>query len=254
MSQLIDFVEAPGRFMEPTQGAFVVKTPRFVAVGGADGVWASVQGVRLRDGEAPDAVAEVRELLANGTHVASWWLSEHATPADVEEQLLDAGLDLVADDYLLDGLLLTTPPPAGPAAVEVRRAATAEEWATLRELQDGIFDNPSERRATREQLLAEFPKTSSVLFGAWLDGQLVGAAGATPTTRGMLLWGGSVREDARGRGCYRALVRARWDDAVRRGTPALTVGANDRSGPALRKLGFEKVLQFRRLEDVLSVS
>ncbi|HEY3551639.1 MAG TPA: GNAT family N-acetyltransferase [Gaiellaceae bacterium] len=255
MSQLIDFVEAPGRFMEPTQGAFVVKTPRFVVVGGADGVWASVQGVRLRDGEAPDAVAPVRELLATpGTRVVSWWLSERATPEDVEEQLLDAGLQLLADDYLLDGLLTTTPPPEGPADVEVRMAASAEQWAEIRELMDGVFDNPPERRPTREQMLAEFAKTSAVLFGAWLDGELVGAAGATPTTRGMLLWGGSVREDARGRGCYRALVRARWDDAVRRGTPALTVGANDRSGPALRKLGFEKVLQFRRLEDVLSVS
>jgi GNAT superfamily N-acetyltransferase len=63
-----------------------------------------------------------------------------------------------------------------------------------------------------------------------------------------------VREDARGRGCYRALVRARWDEAVRRGTPAVTVTANDKSGPVLHKLGFEKVLELRRLEDVLSVA
>jgi GNAT superfamily N-acetyltransferase len=68
----------------------------------------------------------------------------------------------------------------------------------------------------------------------------------------MLLWGGAVRADARGRGCYRALVRARWDEAARRGTPALTVSANDKSGPALRRLGFEAVLEFRRLEDVTS--
>jgi GNAT superfamily N-acetyltransferase len=255
VSDLAEFVEAPGRFMEPSEGAFVVKTPRLVVVAGADGVWASVQGIRLHDGEAPDAVAEVRALLAPaGTRVVSWWLSERATPANVEEQLLAAGLQLVADDYLLDGLLLTASPPAGPADVEVHRAAGAEEWAALRELQDSVFDNPPERRPTREQLLAEFPRTSAVLFGAWLDGELVGAGAASPSSRGMLLWGGSVREDARGRGCYRALVRARWDEAVRRGTPALTVSANDQSGPALRKLGFEKVLGFRRIEDVLSTS
>ena len=253
MSDLSDFVEAPGRFMEPTAGALVVKTPRFVVVAGADGVWASVQGIRLRDGETADAVAEVRELLAPlGTRVGSWWLSERATPADVEEQLLDAGLQLLADDYLLDGLLATTPPPAGPPEVEVRMATTAEEWATIRELQDGVFDNPPERRSTREQLLAEFGRSDAALFGAWLEGELVGAGAATPSSRGMLLWGGSVREEARGRGCYRALVRARWDEAVRRGTPALTVSANDQSGPALHRLGFEKVLEFRRLEDVLS--
>src|SRR5215467_2265532 len=238
--------------MEPSDGVLIVKTPRFVLVGGTDGVWASVQRIRLGDGEAADAIAEVRELLPPaGARVVSWWLSELATPGDVEEQLLDAGLQLVADDYLLDALLATSPPPAGPPDVEVRRATSAEEWATVRELQDGIFDNPPERRPTREQLLAEFGNSSTALFGAWLDGDLVGAAGATPSSRGMLLWGGSVREDARGRGCYRALVRARWDDAVRRGTPALTVSANDQSSPALRKLGFDKVLQFRRIEDVL---
>jgi hypothetical protein len=33
VSDLTDFVEAPGRFMEPSEGAFVVKTPRFVALG-----------------------------------------------------------------------------------------------------------------------------------------------------------------------------------------------------------------------------
>lgn len=241
--------------MESTPGALVVQTPRFVVVAGADGVWASVQGVRLHDGEAPDAVAEVREILAPvGTRVVSWWLSDRATPEDVEEQLLDAGLQLLADDYLLDGLLTTTPPPPGPPDVEVRPAATAEEWAVLRELQDSIFDNPPERRPKREQLLGEFGRTNAMLFGAWLDGELVGAGAATPSSRGMLLWGGSVRDDARGRGCYRALVRARWDDAVQRGTPALTVSANNQSGPALRKLGFERVLRFRRLESVRSGS
>jgi GNAT superfamily N-acetyltransferase len=254
-SELVDFVEAPGRFMEPTAGALVAKTPRFVVVGGTDGVWASVQGIRLRDGEAAEAVARVRELLPpSGTRVVSWWLSERATPSDVEEQLLAAGLEVVADDYRLGGLLARTPPPAGPPEVETRLATTAEEWAAIRELQDSVFDNPPERRPTREQLLAEFPTTNAALFGAWLDGELVGAGAASPSSRGMLLWGGSVRADARGRGCYRALVRARWDDADRRGTPALTVSANDKSGPVLSRLGFEKVLEFRRLEDVLSTS
>jgi RimJ/RimL family protein N-acetyltransferase len=248
----VDFVESPGRFMEPSAGAVVIKTPRFVLLAGADGVWASVQGIRLQDGQAPDAIAEVRELLGPGTRVVSWWLSDRSTPANVEEQLLDSGLELLADDYLLDGLLTTTPPPQGPADVEVRMATTAEEWADVRELQDDIFDNPPDRRPTREQMLMEFTKSSAVLFGAWLDGELVGSAGATPTSRGMLLWGGSVREDARGRGCYRALTRARWDEAVRRRTPALTVSANEKSGPVLRKLGFEKVLEFRRIEDILS--
>ncbi|HEY7421157.1 MAG TPA: GNAT family N-acetyltransferase [Gaiellaceae bacterium] len=239
--------------MEPNPGTIVVKKPRYVLSAGADGVWASVQAVRLRDGEAQDAVAGVRELFApTGGRVVGWWLTDRATPDDVEEQLLAAGLEVVADDYRLDGLLATTPPPAGPPEIEVRPATTTEEWAAFRELQDSVFDNPPERRPTRAQLLAEFPKTSAVLFGAFLDGELAGTGAATPSSQGMLLWGGAVRADARSRGCYRALVRARWDEAVRRGTPALTVSANSQSGPVLRRLGFERVLEFRRLEDVTS--
>ena len=111
--------------MEPSAGTLVVKTPRFVVVAGADGVWA-LQGIRLRDGEAPGAVAEVRRLLPQaGTRVVSWWLSDRATPADVEEQLLDAGLELLADDYLLDGLLATTPPPKAACS-----SGAARWWRT----------------------------------------------------------------------------------------------------------------------------
>lgn len=241
--------------MEPSAGAIVVKTPRFVLIAGADGVWASVQQVRIEDGEAPDVIAEVRELLApTGGRVVGWWLTDRATPDDVEAQLLAAGLEIVADDYRLDGLLAMEPPPPGPPEIDVRAAATAEEWAEFRTLQDSVFDNPPERRATPAQLLAEFPTTHAALFGAFVDGELVGTGAASPSSQGMLLWGGSVRADARGRGCYRALVRARWDEAVRRGTPALTVSANDKSGPVLRRLGFESVLEFRRLEDVTSSS
>ena len=54
------------------------------------------------------------------------------------------------------------------------------------------------------------------------------------------------RHWARGRGAYRAVVRARWDAAVARGTPALAVGAGPMSRPILERLGFEQVLQFRR--------
>jgi hypothetical protein len=252
-AELVDFVEAPGWFMEPTAGSLVHTTPRFVVVADTDGIWASVAGIRLRDGEAATAIAEVRSVLARvNSRVVSWWLSSRSTPPAVEEQLLEAGLKIVPRDYRLDGMLATAPPPPGPADVEVRRATTAEEWATVRFFQDSLFDNPPDRRPSLEALAAEFERTNGVLFGAWLDGELVAAAGATPSSRGMLIWGGSTKPEARGRGCYRALVRARWDEAVRRGTPALTVCANDRSSPILAKAGFERVLEFHRLEDVLS--
>jgi hypothetical protein len=60
-----------------------------------------------------------------------------------------------------------------------------------------------------------------------------------------------VLERARGRGAYRALVRARWDDAAERGTPALIVHAGRMSRPILERLGFQAVAEIDVLEDAL---
>jgi hypothetical protein len=44
-------------------------------------------------------------------------------------------------------------------------------------------------------------------------------------------------------------VRARWDAAVERGKPALTVGAGPMSAPILERLGFEHVGRIDTLID-----
>jgi len=49
-----------------------------------------------------------------------------------------------------------------------------------------------------------------------------------------------------------ALVRV--GEGVERGTPALAVGAGSMSRPILERLGFEQVLQFRRLELLLTTA
>jgi hypothetical protein len=250
---LLDFVEAPGRFLDATPATTVIGTPRFVVVADADGQWASVEGIRLGDDEAAAAVAEVRRLLEPlQSRLTTWRLSDRSTPAGVYAQLVAAGLRPVAHDPELDGFLATSPPPDGPPEIEVRRIEGLEEWVAARQLQQGVFQRGPERNSTREQLAVDHERSDSVLFGAWLDGELVAAAAAVPTRRGLLLWGGATKPEARGRGCYRALVRARWDEAVRRGTPAITVHANEQSGPILRRLGFERVIGLRRLEDVRS--
>jgi hypothetical protein len=44
---------------------------------------------------------------------------------------------------------------------------------------------------------------------------------------------------------YRALLVARWEAAVARGTPALTVQADRMSKPIVERLGFREVGQVR---------
>src|SRR2546428_212566 len=68
---------------------------------------------------------------------------------------------------------------------------------------------------------------------------------------GVALMGGAVLPEARGRGVYRALVRARWDHAVARGTPLLVVQAGPMSAPVLDGLGFQRHGEIRLYADRL---
>jgi N-acetylglutamate synthase-like GNAT family acetyltransferase len=87
-------------------------------------------------------------------------------------------------------------------------------------------------------------------FIAYLDARPAGCAALVTSNRGVLLMGGSVAPWARGRGVYRALVRARWDFAVERGLPALVTHANPKTSyPILRRLGFKEVCELHRLQD-----
>jgi hypothetical protein len=60
-----------------------------------------------------------------------------------------------------------------------------------------------------------------------------------------------VLQESRGRGAYRALVRARWDDAVARGTPLAVTDAGSQSRPILARLGFREICTIRALIDPL---
>jgi GNAT superfamily N-acetyltransferase len=194
-------------------------------------------------------------MRVTGGTAASWWLSEHSTPADVEAQLFARGLFAVEGDYLIDGLLLTSPPPPFPPAIDVHVVRDAEEFVAVSGAQDDAFDTPASERRDEEALVDEWElerhSDAVALFGAWVDGRVAGGGRALFSPRGVFMAGGSTVPSARGRGVYRALVRARWDAAAERGTPAVAVQAGTMAAPILYRLGFEKVCSFRRLKDVL---
>jgi len=238
--------------MEPRPDVVIERSRWYTLVAEPGNTWAAVEGIRLDDA-IEDAVDDVARFLARtDTRIASWWLTERSTPHDLEERLLAAGLERKDDDYLIDGLLATTAPPPGPPEVEAREVAGVEEHVAARNVQYDGFGTPAEQRLSDDALAAEYGRTSAPLYAAWIDGKLVAAARAAFARCGALLIGGATLPEARGRGAYRALVRARWDAAAARGTPALTVGAGAMSAPILYGLGFEKVLQFRRLQSVAS--
>ena len=243
-------------FTPPSPDSTGFSNERFTLRGSISGTWLAVERIRLRSDEIEDAVEAARSFMrVTGASVASWWLSEHSTPTDLEQRLLEHGLRVVDGDYLMDGMLLTAPPPPGPPEIEVHAVRNAEEFVAVTEVHYEAFGTPASRRRELATLVDEYELERQsdvvVLYAAWLDGRIAGGGRAIFSSCGVHMAGGATALWARGRGAYRALVRARWDDAVLRGTPALAVSAGAMSAPILSRLGFEKVCTFRRLEDVL---
>ena len=68
---------------------------------------------------------------------------------------------------------------------------------------------------------------------------------------GVYVGGGATLPSDRGRGAMTSLLVAAWDDAVRRGTPAVVTYGGSMSSPILIGLGFEKVGEVTHLIDRL---
>jgi hypothetical protein len=239
-----------GPFLEPAPGRLVRLSDRYALSADVGDTWTQVERIRLREEDLADAIAEVDGFLhESGTTRASWWLTERSTPT--EEAFLAAGLQRLEEDYIFAAMVLTSEPPA-VEGLEVREVETLEEYAEARRLSLAAFADPRQRLPSDEDLATEWEHRLDPRFAVWIDGRMASVGRGVYTRAGCYLMGGSTAEWARGRGAYRATVRARWDEAVRRGTPALAVGAGPMSRPILERLGFEQVLEFRRLESVRS--
>jgi hypothetical protein len=252
--ELREYAEAPDRFSHLAPEASVERfADERICILQAP-TWASVSGVRVGVNEVESLLAEVRERVrSQGPPV--WWLGPSSTPPDLYERLRGLGLGDPHDRVSLLHALLLTREPDAPAEIDAHPIETFEQFVAARELQWDAFDTPEERRAlNRPRLRGDFEEAQRggipAGFLATVDGRPAGTALAVPSDRGVFLIGGSTAEWARGRGVYRALVHARWEYAVERGTPALVTHAvPDTSYPILLRLGFREVCTIRRLED-----
>ena len=203
---------------------------------------ANVHAYRVDDVAA--AVAWSREESRRREHKdVAWWVGWTAEPADLAERLLACGLVRSDDPPTLTGMTSTRPPPAEPA-IDVRRVETLEDYLATLEVDwrawDVEHDDLDERRAREIARFDAMMATGTVHHWAgFLDEERVGIGRAIDMDEGVALFGGAVLPDARGRGVYRALVRARWEHAVARGTPLLVAQAGPMSRPVLAGLGFE---------------
>ncbi len=207
--------------------------------------WNVAQRFRLRDDEVEEVRAEIHGLLREqGRTALTWEVGTHATPADLTVRLLSLGL--VDDDPtpLAVGMVITEPPAAAPPGVEVRRAETPEQRLASAQIAAIAFGGPV---PTEPPPRDDDP--NNVTYLAYVEGRPAARASGSFGERAVSLFGGSTLPEARGRGAYRALVAARWADAVARGTPVLVTQASPMSRPILARLGFREVCEIRILLD-----
>ena len=213
-----------------------------------------VTRVRATDGDAVDAlIARSRAWFAErGRTASTWMIGPSATPADLADRLVAAG---AIEESTMTAMVLDHEPPPAPADVEIRRVATAEEYRRSMEIVADAFGFDDASRAAFVGGAAEAwpfwqtePGRGYLL--AHVDGIPVAEAGLAATIPGpVVLSGGATLPAWQGRGAYRALVRWRWDEAVRRGTPVLVVQASDNSRPILERLDFRKAGVVRTFRD-----
>ncbi len=207
--------------------------------------WNVAQRFRLAADEVESVRAEIHEALrARGRTSCTWEVGSSATPPDLVDRLLALGLVPDEPDYLAIGMVLDRPPAHAPTDVEVRRAETPEDHLEAARIAAVAFGMPEP--AGREE---GEPDPQNVVYLAYVDGKPVARATGSFSEHGATLFGGATLPEARGRGAYRALVAARWDDAVERGTPVLVTQAGKMSRPILERLGFRSVCEIRILLD-----
>jgi predicted N-acetyltransferase YhbS len=253
--ELREYAEIPDRFAPIPEGSSVSRYDdgRVCVVQGR--TWASVTGVDVGADQVEALLDEVHERVSPDK-TCTWWLGPSTVPADLPERLIALGLSEPLDEVpKVLALALAEEPAPPPEEVDVRIAETYDDYVAAREVQWDAFHVPEERRARqRAHLEKEYEEAIRfdvpVTFVAELEGRVAATAMAIPSDRGVFLIAGSTAPWARGRGLYRALVHARWEFGVARGTPALVTQADPATSyPILKRLGFEDVCEVRRLED-----
>lgn len=204
------FAKDPPAFLPVPADGDVVDDPRFYLTVWAGGAHANV--CRL-------VGTPFHEVVAHAPNARITWITEGSHEAELRA-LGCRDQDPPLTSYITAMATDTAPPEVDGVVVRRADADTAREiaargWGQPMDVGEGWL--------------------------AYIDGEPVAYGGAIACAHGLFLTGGVTVPEARGRGAYRALVRARWDEAVRLRTPALVVHAEEASRRVLTRIGFREV-------------
>jgi hypothetical protein len=213
-------------------------------------------GAKLRGSDREPAVIidEVHETARGLGRERLWWtLSDTSRPSGLEAELMSRGAQVVERmDVLALDLTEGVPDIFVPPDVVAQRVTDRDGVRDALLISQSAFggSSPDDEEVCRG--LGEIERG--------LDDDSVGrvvafVAGRAASTGGWglvglvcRLWGAGTHPDLRGRGAYRAVLRARLEIAARAGaTLALTHGRIDTSSPILRGLGFRRHGEQRQL-------
>ena len=204
---------------------------------------------------APAVEAARAAARERGKETIAWWLvPEHLELYGAQlEELGIVNSDTPGFEAVENGLALLEPPTGERVeGVEVRVVETFEDYSAGTRVIVECFGYPEQSEEEQRRRFAEYLEDDNGrAFIGLVDGDVVGNSFGAFADAGLNLFGGSVLPEARGRGVYRALLFARWDFAVARGTPALTVQAGRMSRPICERLGFRFVDAARVYVDTL---
>jgi len=217
--------------------------------------------LRVDENGVDDLVAEVRaRMAAHGRDFVTWWVSPGAEPAGLAEGLREHGAVPFAEpsaEPRYAAMVLRDEPGAAPAGVVVRQVQDLDEYRLAMAIDWESFGAAPELRETWAAGLPEHYETrhlsgDAVAYLAFVDGEPAASAFASFRREGTALSGASTAVARRGRGAYRALVRARYEDAVAVGAPGLVVQAGAMSRPILERCGFESLGDVELLFDAFA--
>jgi GNAT superfamily N-acetyltransferase len=235
-------------------------TPRFTILFSPSKTQSVTMSVRTTVEDVDAVIAEVRRAVREVGHTRNLWqVGPSCRPHGLSSLLAERGF------------IRATRPPFEPSAtamalarrpaisgadpgIEVRLCGSVDDYREAIRIAMEVFNETPEDAAgwydAVPALWAAHDGVSRYTHLAFLDGKPAGFGFAAVADGAVLLGGSGVLESARRRGVYRALVAARWEEAVRLGHEGLVIHAGSMSKSVLSRCGFEPVCELEIFEDV----
>jgi GNAT superfamily N-acetyltransferase len=258
---LRELAEEPDHFLNVIPAA----TRRHIAPGftilfAPSNTQSSTSRIRTTVAELDDTLAEVRRTVREAGYLRNvWHVGPSCRPTGLRELLLARGFVPATrppHEPTATAMAMASRPEisAAQAGIEVRLVRDVDEFRQVIHIAMEAFNEAPEDAAgwyeAVPSLWASHDGVNRFTHVAFLDGRPVGFGFGAVTGGGVLLGGSGVVESARGRGVYRALIAARWEEAMRLGKQGLIIHAGSMSRPILERCGFELVCDIDVMEDV----